>query len=469
MSPEQVLSLIKKKNIEFVDLRFTDTHGKEQHVTIPAAMVNQTFFTYGKMFDGSSIAGWKSIAESDMALMPDCSTAVIDPFFSDPTLLLRCDVIDPVSRESYNRDPRSIAKKAEQYLKDTGIADSAYFGPEPEFFIFDDVRWWNDIGRASYFVTSDEASWRSNDKIEGGNMGHRPQVKGGYFPVPPVDSMHNLRSNICLTLKEMGVIAEVHHHEVSTAGQCEIGTHFDTLVRRGDINQILKYVVLNVAHCHGKTATFMPKPIVGDNGSGMHVHQSLMKGDKNLFAGDHYANLSRTALYYIGGILKHARAINAFTNATTNSYKRLVPGFEAPVLLVYSARNRSAAIRIPFDPSPKGRRLEIRFGDSAGNPYLTFAAMLMAGIDGIQNRLDPGAEYDKDMYTLSAEEEKSIPTVCSSLEQALQTLDKNRAFLVAGDVFSDDMIDSYIELKMKEVTRLRMSTHPAEFDMYYSC
>ncbi len=469
MSADRVLSMIKDNNIEYIDLRFTDTKGKEQHVTVPTEAVDQNFFTNGKMFDGSSIAGWKSIDESDMALMPDCSTAVIDPFFSDPTLLLRCDILDPLTGEGYHRDPRYIAGKAEQYLKDSGIADAAYFGPEPEFFIFGDVRWWNDIGRASYFVTSDEASWRSNDEIEGGNIGHRPQVKGGYFPVPPVDSLQDIRSTICSTLKKMGVSSEVHHHEVGTAGQCEIGTRFDTLVRRGDMNQILKYVVLNVAHNYGKTATFMPKPIVGDNGSGMHVHQSLVQGGKNLFAGDKYAGLSEIALHYIGGILKHARAINAFTNATTNSYKRLVPGFEAPVLLVYSARNRSAAIRIPFDPSPKGRRIEVRFGDSSGNPYLTFAAMLMAGIDGIKNRTDPGEQYDKDMYDLSAEEEKAIPTVCASLEQSLITLNENRGFLTVGNVFSDDMIDGYIELKMLEVNRLRISTHPAEFDMYYSC
>lgn len=469
MSVDSALSMIKEYSIAFVDLRFTDTKGKEQHVTIPAELVTESFFKGGKMFDGSSIAGWKSIDESDMILMPDPSTAVVDPFFSDPTMLLRCSVLETSNRQSYNRDPRSIGEKAEKYLVETGIADQAFFGPEPEFFIFDDVRWWNDIGRASYFVTSNEASWCSNTEFEGGNIGHRPPVKGGYFPVPPVDSLQDLRSQICLTLKDMGVTAEVHHHEVATAGQCEIGTRFSTLVDRADKNQILKYVVLNVAHNYGKTATFMPKPIVADNGSGMHVHQSLVKDGKNLFHGDGYANLSETALHYIGGILKHARVINAFSNATTNSYKRLVPGYEAPVLLAYSARNRSAAVRIPYESSEQARRIEIRFPDSSGNPYLTFAAMLMAGIDGIQNKIDPGAPTDKDLYTLSKEEQESIPKVCIALEDALDELDQNRGFLTAGNVFDDDMIDGYIDLKMEEVNRLRMNTHPAEFDMYYSC
>ena len=469
MSSNNILDMIANNNIEFVDLRFTDTKGKEQHLTLPSDQVDENFFKTGKMFDGSSIAGWKSIDDSDMVLMPDLSTPVIDPFFSDPTLLLRCSVLEASNGESYNRDPRGIAQKAEKYLTDSGIADQALFGPEPEFFVFDDVRWWNDIGRASYFVTANEASWCSNTDFEGGNIGHRPQVKGGYFPVPPVDSLQDLRSQICLTLKEMGVTAEVHHHEVATAGQCEIGTRFSTLVDRADMNQIFKYVVMNVAHNYGKTATFMPKPVVADNGSGMHIHQSLMKDGVNLFHGDLYAKLSETALHYIGGILKHARALNAFANASTNSYKRLVPGFEAPVLLSYSARNRSAAIRIPHEPSDKGRRIEVRFPDAAGNPYLTFASMLMAGLDGIKNKIDPGAPADKDLYALSKEEQASMPHVCGMLEHALDALDKDRAFLTVGGVFDDDMIDGYIDMKMEDVNRLRMATHPAEFDMYYSC
>ncbi len=468
MSAQNVLNFIKGNDIKYVDLRFTDTRGKEQHVTLPAGKVNEAFFAEGKPFDGSSIAGWKSIAESDMLLMPDTSTSAVDPFFSDATLLLRCDVLE-ITKETYNRDPRGIAIKAEEYLKETGIADVAYFGPEPEFFIFDDVRWGDSINSAFYEVDSEEGAWSSAKSFEEGNIGHRPAVKGGYFPVPPVDSLQEVRSAICSTLEDLGVEVEVHHHEVGTAGQCEIGTRFDSLTRRADMNQILKYVVMNVAHNYGKTATFMPKPLVSDNGSGMHVHQSLFKDGQNLFSGDGYAGLSDTALFYIGGILKHARAINAFTNATTNSYKRLVPGFEAPVLLAYSERNRSAAVRIPFVPSPQECRAEVRFGDSSGNPYLTFAAMLLAGLDGIKNRIHPGAPIDKDLYSLSTEEEKKIPTVCAALHLALDELEKDHAFLVDTGVFSWDMIEGYIELKMEEVTRLRSATHPAEFDMYYSC
>ena len=469
MTTQDVLKMISDKDVKYVDLRFTDTRGKEQHITVPSSVVNDNFFKEGKMFDGSSIAGWKSIDESDMMLMPAPDTAIMDPFLSDTTLLLRCDVLEPITKEGYDRDPRCIARRAEEYLKASRIADIAYFGPEPEFFIFDDVRWGDSISGAFYGVDSEEGAWSSARSFKAGNIGHRPAVKGGYFPVPPVDSLQAVRAEICSKLEDMGVKVEVHHHEVGTAGQCEIGTRFDTLVRRGDMNQILKYVVLNVANDYGKTATFMPKPLVSDNGSGMHVHQSLMKDGKNLFAGDGYASLSEMALFYIGGILKHAPAINAFTNATTNSYKRLVPGYEAPVLLTYSARNRSAAIRIPLVSSPEAIRAEVRFGDSAGNPYLTFAAMLMAGLDGIKNRIHPGEPMDKNLYELSPEEEKKIPTVCAALHLALDALEKDREFLTADGVFSEDMINGYTELKMEEVNRLRSATHPAEFDMYYSC
>jgi len=468
MSGANVLKMMKDNNVKFVDFRFTDTRGKEQHVSVPAHTIEEGTFEEGKMFDGSSISGWKGINESDMILMPDTDAVVMDPFMEEPTLIVRCDIVEPATMEGYERDPRSIAKRAEAYMKSTGIADTAYFGPEPEFFIFDDVRWGADMSGAFYKVDSDEAEWNSEKVFEEGNIGHRPGLKGGYFPVPPVDSLQDMRSAMCLVLEEMGVETEVHHHEVATAGQCEIGTVFDTLVKRADANQILKYVVHNVAHSYGKTATFMPKPLVGDNGSGMHVHQSLAKGGENLFAGDSYGGLSETALYYIGGIIKHARALNAFTNASTNSYKRLVPGFEAPVMLAYSARNRSASIRIPWVSSPKARRIEVRFPDSSGNPYFTFAAMLMAGLDGIQNKIHPGEAMDKDLYDLPPEEEKAIPQVCHALDQALDSLDKDREFLKAGGVFTDDTIDAYIALKMAEVTRLRMTTHPVEFDMYYS-
>jgi glutamine synthetase len=463
-----VMKMIKEQEVKFVDLRFTDTRGKEQHVSLPAAMINEALFQDGKMFDGSSIAGWKGIEASDMVLMPEPDTAVLDPFTDETTLIIRCDILEPATMQGYERDPRSVAKRAEAYMKSTGIADTAFFGPEPEFFILDDVRWGADMSGAFYKVDSDEADWNSERVFEDGNMGHRPGVKGGYFPVPPVDSLNDLRAAMCLAMEEMGVSVEVHHHEVATAGQCEIGTRFDTLVRRADLNQILKYCVHNVAHAYGKTATFMPKPLVGDNGNGMHVHQSLGKDGKNIFAGDKYGGLSETALYYIGGIIKHARALNAFTNASTNSYKRLVPGFEAPVMLAYSARNRSASVRIPHDANPKATRIEVRFPDSMGNPYLSFAAMMMAGLDGIQNKIHPGDAMDKDLYDLPPEEEKAIPQVCYSLDQALGELDKDREFLTAGGVFTDDVIDSYIALKMQEVTQLRMTTHPIEFDMYYS-
>ncbi len=468
MSAAKISKMIKDNGVSFVDLRFTDTRGKEQHVTVPSRDVDSGFFKNGKMFDGSSIAGWKGINESDMILMPDPSTYVMDPFMDEPTLNLRCDILEPTTMKGYERDPRSIAKRAEAYLKSTKIADTAYFGPEPEFFVFDDVRWGADMSGSFVKVDSDEAAWNSEKVYEDGNIGHRPSVKGGYFPVPPVDSQHDLRSAMALAMEEMGLVTEAHHHEVATAGQNEIGTRFNTLVRKADELQILKYVVLNVAHAYGKTATFMPKPLVGDNGSGMHVHQSLAKNGKNLFTGNRYGGLSDTALHYIGGIFKHARALNAFTNASTNSYKRLVPGFEAPVLLAYSARNRSASCRIPYDSNPQARRIEVRFPDSCGNPYFIFAALMMAGLDGIKNKLNPGDAMDKDLYDLPPEEEKKIATVCSSLDQALDCLDSDRKFLTAGGVFTDDMIDGYIDLKMEEVTTLRMTTHPVEFDLYYS-
>jgi glutamine synthetase len=465
---ERTLNLIKDNDIRWVDLRFTDTRGKEQHVSIPATQVDEDFFEDGKMFDGSSIAGWKGINESDMILMPDDSTSVIDPFTDDATIILRCDVVEPSTMQGYERDPRSVAKRAEAYLTSTGLGDTAFFGPEPEFFVFDDVKFKVEMQGASYAINSEEAAWASNDSFDEGNTGHRPGVKGGYFPVPPVDSLHDIRAAMCTAMEQMGLDVEVHHHEVGTAGQCEIGIRFNTLVAKADEVQILKYCVHNVAHAYGKTATFMPKPLVGDNGSGMHVHQSIAKNGDNTFAGDEYAGLSEAALYYIGGTIKHARALNAFANASTNSYKRLVPGFEAPVMLAYSARNRSASIRIPYEPSPKGKRIEVRFGDPTANPYLCFAAMLMAGLDGIQNKIHPGEAADKDLYDLPPEEAAEIPTVASTLEMARDALDADREFLTAGGVFTNDMIDGYIELKRSEVERLNMTTHPIEFDMYYS-
>ncbi len=469
MSVDSVLKLIKDEEVRFVDLRFTDTRGKDQHVTFPSHQIDADVFEDGKMFDGSSIAGWKGIHESDMILMPDASTAVLDPFFEEKTLIVRCDIVEPSTGQGYERDPRSLAKRAEAYLTSTGIGDTAYFGPEPEFFVFDDVRWSQEMRGGFYEIDADEGHWSSKKQMEGGNSGHRPGVKGGYFPVPPVDSLQDLRSEMCVVLERMGIPVEVHHHEVATAGQCEIGTRFDSLVKRADSLQILKYVVHNVAHSFGKTVTFMPKPLLGDNGSGMHCHQSIAKAGENLFPGDRYGGMSDLALNYIGGIIKHARAINAFTNASTNSYKRLVPGFEAPTMLAYSARNRSASIRIPWISNPKGRRIEVRFPDCTANPYFAFAVMLMAGIDGIKNKIDPGAPMDKDLYDLEPEEAKHIPTVCHSLDQALDCLDKDRDFLKVGGVFTDDTIDAYIALKMQEVTRFRMTPHPVEFDMYYSC
>ncbi len=469
MSVQNVIQLIKENEVKFVDLRFTDTKGKEQHVSIPAHQVGEDFFEEGKMFDGSSIAGWKGINESDMVLMPDASTAVLDPFAEEAQLNLRCDILEPSTMEGYERDPRSVAKRAEAYLKSTGIGDTCFFGPEPEFFMFNDVRFHTDMAGSFYAIDSTEAKWNSGKEYEDGNLGHRPGVKGGYFPVPPVDSAHDIRTAMCLVMEEMGLVVEAHHHEVATAGQNEIACQFNTLVSKADEIQIYKYVVHNVADAYGLSATFMPKPLVGDNGSGMHCHQSISKDGKNIFAGDKYAGLSEDALYYIGGIIKHARAINAFANASTNSYKRLVPGFEAPVMLAYSARNRSASIRIPHVTSDKARRIEVRFPDPTANPYLAFTSMLMAGLDGIKNKIHPGDAMDKDLYDLPAEEALAIPTVASSLEQALDALSADREFLTAGGVMTDDMIDAYIDLKREEVEKLNMTTHPVEFDMYYSC
>ena len=465
----RTIDLMKEHEVKWVDLRFTDSSGKEQHVTLPASEIDEDFFTDGKMFDGSSIAGWKGINESDMILMPDDATSVLDPFTEETTLNLTCDIVEPSTMQGYERDPRSVARRAEEYLKSTGIADSALFGPEPEFFVFDSMKWKVEMQGAMYEIHSEEAAWVSGDDFERNNTGHRPGVKGGYFPVPPVDSLHDLRGAMCAAMESMGLVIEVHHHEVGTAGQCEIGVGANTLTRKADEVQILKYCVHNVAHAYGKTATFMPKPVVGDNGSGMHVHMSLAKDGKNVFAGDSYAGLSETALYYIGGIIKHASTINAFTNASTNSYKRLIPGFEAPVMLAYSARNRSASIRIPWVNSVKARRIEVRFPDASANPYLAFAALMMAGLDGIQNKIHPGDAMDKDLYDLPKEEAMDIPTVAETLAEALDSLEKDHEFLTRGGVFTEDMIGGYLGLKREEVERLNMTTHPIEFDMYYSC
>jgi len=466
-----ILDMISKHSVKFIDLRFCDLLGKEQHVSLPANAASsdalENLFQDGKMFDGSSIKGWKSINESDMVLLPEPSTAVLDPFTEETTLILRCDVLDPQTMQSYSRGPRSVAKRAEAFLKSTGIADVAYFGPEPEFFIFDDVRF--DVGMrgAFYHVDAHEGAWNSGSEFVGGNAGHRPKVRGGYFPVPPVDSMQDIRSAMCLTLESMGIEVEAHHHEVA-GSQNEIATRFNTLVRKADELMMLKYVVQNVAHAYGKTATFMPKPLVGDNGSGMHVHTSLFKDEQNIFTGDKYAGLSETGLYYLGGIIKHAQALNAFTNPATNSYKRLVPGFEAPVLLAYSACNRSAAIRIPHAANPRARRMEIRFPDPMANPYLAFAAITMAGLDGIRNKIDPGEPMDKNLYDLPPELLHDIPTVCYSLRQAIDSLHNDHTFLMEGDVFSDDMLQGHIELLEERVSLLNNTTHPIEFIEYYS-
>jgi glutamine synthetase len=458
--------MIKEKDVQYVDLRFTDIRGKMQHVTFDLSMVDKDLFVDGTMFDGSSIAGWKAINESDMLLMPDPSSARIDPFFQNTTLAIMCDILNPNDNTAYNRDPRMMAKKAEMYLKSGGFGDTAYFGPEAEFFVFDDVKWNTDPNNTGYSFDDRELPYNTGRTYEGGNMGHRPGPKGGYFPVPPVDSLQDMRSEMLTLMGELGLQPEKHHHEVAPA-QHELGMRFNTLVQMADNMQLYKYIVHNVAHSYGKTATFMPKPYYKDNGSGMHVHQSIWKDGQPLFAGDKYADLSQTCLWYIGGIIKHAKAINAFSNATTNSYKRLVPGYEAPVLLAYSARNRSASVRIPWCANPKGKRIEVRFPDPASNPYLTFTALMMAGLDGITKKIDPGPSMDKDLYSLPPEELKNIPTVCGSLREALSSLDADRDFLKAGGVMDDDFIDSYIDLKMEDVLRMETHPHPVEFDMYY--
>lgn len=469
MDASTILNRIKDEEIHFADLRFTDTKGKEQHVTVPAAEIDEDFFTEGKMFDGSSIAGWKGINESDMILMPDADTAFIDPFTERKTLVITCDIIEPDTLKGYVRDPRSLAKRAEAYLKSTGIADEAFFGPENEFFVFDGIKYQTTMGKTSVEIMSEEGAWNSAADFDGTNSGHRPVVKGGYFPVAPVDSLSDLRGEMCEVMSDIGLKVEVHHHEVATAGQCEIGVAFNSLVKKADEVQKFKYVVWNVADAYGKTATFMPKPLVGDNGNGMHVHMSLAKEGTNLFTGDMYGGLSQIALWYIGGVIKHAKAINAFTNPSINSYKRLVPGFEAPVMLAYSARNRSASIRIPYIFNPKGRRIEVRFPDATANPYLAFSALLMAGLDGIKNQIDPGEAADKDLYDLPPEEEANIPQVAFSLEEALDALEADNEFLKAGDVFTDDLINGYIELKREDVAKMRLQVHPLEYELYYSC
>jgi len=466
----KLLDLIESSNAKWVDFRFTDTRGKEQHISFPASTIDEEVLEDGKMFDGSSIAGWKGIEASDMILRPDPETAFIDPFFDAVTVVVTCDIIEPSTLQGYDRDPRSIARRAEEYLKSTGIGDTAYFGPEPEFFVFDDVKWSVDMSGVSHKITAEEAAWSTNETYEWGNMAHRPRVKGGYFPVPPIDSSHDMRSVMCERIEEIvgeGRV-EVHHHEVASC-QSEIGVAFNTMVRKADEVQQLKYVVHNVAHQFGKTATFMPKPIVGDNGSGMHVHMSISKDGVNTFSGDEYAGLSETALYFIGGIIKHARALNAITNPSTNSYKRLVPHYEAPIKLAYSASNRSASIRIPHVSSPKAVRVEARFPDPTANPYLAFAALLMAGLDGIQNKMHPGEAADKNLYDLPPEEEAQIPTVAEGLDVALQALKDDHEFLLKGDVFTKDMLEAFIALKEEEVQRLNVTVHPVEFDMYYSC
>ena len=462
-----IMAMIKEKDVKFVDLRFTDPRGKLQHVTFDVGMADEDFFVEGSMFDGSSIAGWKAINESDMTLMPDPDTAVIDPFYAQTTLALFCDVLEPSTGEPYDRDPRTTAKKALAYLQQTGIGDTAYFGPEAEFFVFDDVRFSADPYNTGFQLDSIELPSNMGTEYEVGNLGHRPRTKGGYFPINPVDSAQDLRSEMLAVMAEMGVPVEKHHHEVAAA-QHELGIKFDTLVTTADNLQYYKYVIHNVAHAYGKSATFMPKPVYGDNGTGMHTHQSIWKGGQPLFAGSGYADLSETCLYYIGGILKHAKALNAFTNPSTNSYKRLVPGFEAPVLLAYSARNRSASCRIPYSTSPKGKRIEIRFPDPAANPYLAFTAMLMAGLDGIENKIHPGDPMDKDLYALPPAELANIPTVCGSLREAMGALDADRDFLKKGGVFTDEQIDGYMELKWEEIYRFEHTPHPVEFEMYYS-
>ena len=463
----KIFEMIKEHDVKYVDFRFTDPRGKWQHTAQAVRTVDEDMIASGIMFDGSSIAGWKDISESDMCLMPDPATAVLDPFSAQTSLILFCDVLEPTTGQPYSRDPRSTARLAQAYLEQTGVGDTAMFGPELEFFVFDDVRFDVSMNHTFYAIDEEEGPYNTGRGFDGGNVGHRPAVKGGYFPVPPVDSLADLRAEMLTVMGEMGVDIEKHHHEVAPS-QNELGMRGGDLLRIADQVQIYKYVVQSVAHSYGKTATFMPKPVVDDNGSGMHVHQSIWKDGKPTFAGSGYADLSETALHYIGGIIKHAKAINAFANPTTNSYKRLVPGFEAPVLLAYSARNRSAACRIPFASSPNGKRVEVRFPDPSANPYLAFAAMLMAGLDGVENKTHPGDPMDKNLYDLPPEELKDIPTVCHSLREAVDALDADRAFLKRGDVFSDDLIDGYLDLRREEIRAFEYTPHPIEFAMYYS-
>ncbi len=464
---KKVLEMIKEHDVKYVDFRFTDPRGKWQHTAQHVSTIDEGLLTEGIMFDGSSIAGWKSIDQSDMILMPDSSTAVMDPFAAQAQMILFCDIIEPATGQLYDRDPRAIAKRAERYVVESGVGDTAFFGPEAEFFVFDDVKFKTGMNVAYHELSSEDGPESSGKEFAEGNLGHRPGVKGGYFPVPPVDGAVDMRAEMLTIMGEMGLPIEKHHHEVASS-QHELGCKFGTMVQAADWLQIYKYVVHNVAASYGKTATFMPKPIYGDNGSGMHVHQSIWKEGKSLFAGSGYADLSDTCLYYIGGIIKHAKAINAFTNPSTNSYKRLIPGFEAPVLLAYSARNRSASCRIPYATSPKAKRVEIRFPDPSSNPYLAFAAMLMAGLDGIANKIHPGEPMDKNLYDLPAEELAQVPTVCGSLREALDSLKADHDFLLKGDVFSKEFIESYIDLKYEEVYRFEHTPHPVEFQMYYS-
>ena len=468
MKVKDVLALMKDEEVEYVDIRFTDPKGKLQHVTLVADLVDEEFFEEGFMFDGSSIAGWKSIDQSDMKLIPDPASAYIDPFYAEKTLCIHCNVAEPDTGEPYSRDPRGTAVKAEAYLKSTGIGDTAYFGPEAEFFLFDDVRYSVTPQKVGYQIDAFDAAWNTDEEYETGNQAHRAAHKGGYFPVNPIDTAQDIRGEMLSTMKRMGIKVDKHHHEVATC-QHELGMIFGGLVEQADNIQKYKYVIHNVAAAYGKSATFMPKPMKGDNGSGMHVNMSIWKGGKPLFAGDKYADLSQEALWFIGGILKHAKALNALTNPATNSYKRLIPGFEAPVLRAYSARNRSGCIRIPWTESPKAKRVEARFPDPSANPYLAFAALLMAGIDGIRNRIDPGPASDKDLYDLPPEELAEIPTVCGSLREALEELEKDMDFLLAGDVFTRDQLEAYIALKWEEVYAYEHTPHPVEYALYYSC
>ena len=468
MDTQEFLSKIKDEGIEYVDIRFTDTRGALQHVTIVSDLVDEDFLEEGFMFDGSSIAGWKSIEASDMKLMPDVSTAYVDPFYAETTICMHCSIVEPDTGESYERDPRGTAEKAEAYLRSSGIGDNAYFGPEAEFFLFDNVKFSNEVNKVSYEVDASDGSWNTDTDYEMGNMGHRPGLKGGYFPVNPVDEAQDLRAEMLSTMKRLGMKVDKHHHEVASC-QHELGLIFGELTKQADEIQKYKYVIHNVAHAYGKSATFMPKPVFGDNGSGMHVNMSIWKDGKPLFAGDKYADLSQEALWFIGGILAHAKSLNAFTNPTTNSYKRLIPGFEAPVLRAYSARNRSGCVRIPWTESPKAKRVEARFPDPAANPYLAFSALLMAGLDGIKNKIDPGEAMDKNLYDLPAEELADIPTVAGSLREALDELSNDMDYLLAGDVFTRDQIEGYIGLKMEEVLKFEQTPHPVEFGMYYSC